>query len=101
MESINRIELQGIVGAVRSNVVQDIPVQSFSVCTEYMAKLDDGAARCEITWHNVVAWDKAEVLKGDAVRVVGRLRSNRYTRADGTESIYYDIVAAEVEILDR
>lgn len=99
MEYINRIELQGIVGSVRSNIVQDIPVQNFSVCTEYVAKLDDGATRCELTWHSIVAWDKLEVAKGDYVRVTGRLRTTKYTSASGEEKIFYEVIASEIKLL--
>lgn len=100
MEYINRIELQGVVGCVRTNTIHDMQVQNFSLMTEYVNKLEDGAVRCETTWHNVVAWEKPEVVKGSHVRVVGRLRTARYTAADGTDRVYTEVLATEVVIVN-
>lgn len=99
MEYINRIELQGQVGCVRSNQVQGMNVQNFSLLTEYMRKLKDGSYICESTWHNVVAWDMKPVEKGDTVKVVGRLRQQRYTAADGIERVFNEVFASELSII--
>lgn len=98
MEYINKIELQGKVGVVRTRVVNDTPVQCFSLATEYIFQLEDGTSCCEVTWHNVVAWDKTEVVKGDFVRVLGRMKQCRYTGTDGTDRIHYEVVATEVNV---
>lgn len=99
MEYINKIELQGKVGAVRARVVNDIPVQCFSLATEYFLTLEDGASCCEVCWHNVVAWDKTEVVKGDKVRVLGRMKQCQYCGTDGANRNYYEVVATEVEVI--
>lgn len=101
MDYINKIELQGWVGCVRTNQVQGMTVQNFSLLTEYMNKLKDDSYVCESTWHQVVAWDKAQVEKGDTVKVVGRLRQQKYTAADGTERVYYEVIASELKIIER
>ena len=41
MEQINKIELQGYVGTVRTNIVGDRMVANFSVATEYFYKSKD------------------------------------------------------------
>lgn len=101
MEYINKIELQGIVGATRSNVIGTSSVQNFSLMTEYMFEKSDKSIVCEATWHSVVAWNSQAVNKGDKVRVVGRLRQQKYTAADGTERVYYEVVASELKVIER
>lgn len=101
MEYINRIELQGVVGATRSGVIGTSSVQSFSLMTEYMFENSDKSIVCEATWHSIVAWNSKAVNKGDKVRVVGRLRQTKYTAADGTERVYYEVVASELKIIER
>lgn len=56
MENINRIELQGRVGTVRTNLVNGIKVANFSLVTDHLYKTRDGIAISETTWHNIVAW---------------------------------------------
>lgn len=107
MEHINRIEIQGRVGSVRTNIVGDNMVANFSIVTEYLYKTRDGGAVNEATWHQVTAWegrdmpDLSLITKGTALNVTGRLRSTRYTSADGTEKHSYEIVAGRIFILDE
>ena len=49
MEHINRIELQGHVGTVRTNVFEDRSVANFSVAIEYFYKNKDGSGVSETT----------------------------------------------------
>lgn len=101
MEYINRIELQGEIGAIRVQEVNGLYVANFSLATEFVSKMG-GNIVCETTWHNVVAWETAIVpdpyllKKGDTVRVVGRLRTTKYTGADGNEKLYYEVFASMV-----
>ena len=41
-----------------------------------------------------------QLKKGSGIHVCGRLRNRKYTAADGTERIAYDIVASKVEVVD-
>ena len=106
MEHINRIELQGRVGNIRTNVVGDTRVANFSLATDYLYKTRDGAAISETTWHNVVAWsgknmpDLDKIEKGTPLPLTGRLRTNRYTSADGTEKLFYEVLAYRIRRLD-
>lgn len=107
MENINRIELQGRVGTVRTNVVGGNKVANFSLATDYLYKNRDGSAISETTWHNIVAWANKEmpdlglISKGSPVHVLGRLRSNRYTTAEGTEKQFYEVVAYRIKLISE
>ena len=106
MEDINRIEIQGHVGSVRTNIVNDTTVANFSVATDYFYKGRDGAMVNETTWHHVVAWagkgmiDLNLIEKGSPVNVIGRMRSTKLTASDGTDKYFYEIMAQKVRILD-
>ena len=105
MEYINKIVIQGTVGTVRLQELCSSKVANFSVATTMVLSNMDGNVISDITWHNVVAWDS--VVKGDItklekgvnVRVEGRVRNTRYTAADGTEKMFYEVLANEVEII--
>ena len=106
MEQLNRIEIRGNVGAVRLQVVGNSRVARISVATNYVYKGRDGEPVIETTWHYVSAWegknipDLTTIHKGDKVYVVGRLRSQRYTAADGTERTTYDVLASKLQIIE-
>lgn len=106
MEHINKIVIQGTVGTVRLQELCISKVANLSVATTLaLSNTRDGCVISDITWHNVVAWDS--VVKGDItklekgvnVRVEGRVRNTRYTAADGTEKMYYEIMASNLEII--
>ena len=105
MEHINRIELQGRVGTIRTNIVGGSKVANFSLVTDYLYKGRDGAAISETTWHNIVAWagkdmpDLDSIGRGTPLHVIGRLRTNRYTSADGTEKQFYEVLAYRVKVV--
>ena len=105
MDYINRIELQGRVGSVRSNVVGETKVVNFSLATEYLYKTKDGGAVNEVTWHYIVAWDHKDmpdfslIRKGTSLNVKGRLKATKYTAADGTEKQLNEIAASQIRIL--
>ena len=107
IDYINKVELQGRVGTVRTNEVNGSKVANFSMITEYLYKTRDGAAVNEGVWHNIVAWSSKEIQnidkieKGVAVHVTGRLRTNRYTSSDGAEKLYYEVMASKVTVLDE
>lgn len=105
MEHINRIELQGRVGNIRTNVVGETKVANFSLATDHLYKGRDGSAISETTWHNIVAWsgknmpDLNRICKGMPLHLTGRLRTNRYTCADGTEKQFYEVLAYRINFL--
>jgi len=106
MDHINRIELQGRVGFVRANEFNGNKVANFSLATDILYKTREGVAVSETTWHNIVAWenkdmpDVGSISKGMPVHVVGRLRTTRYTNADGVEKTFYEVMAQKLRILE-
>ena len=104
MDHINRIELLGCVGNVRTNEYNGSKVANFSLATDILYKTRDGAAS-ETTWHNIVAWegkdtpDVHRITKGTPVYVTGRLRTTKHTGADGIERTYYEVLANKIKIM--
>ena len=107
MEHINRIELKGRVGTIRTNIVGNTKVANFSLATDYLYKGRDGAAISETTWHNIVAWagkdmpDLDSISKGMPLHLTGRLRANRYTTAEGTEKMFYEVLAYKIRKVEQ
>ena len=105
MEHINKVELKGRVGAVRSNVVNGSRVVNFSLITEIFYKTKEGSAVSDSTWFNVAAWESKEVQmldrieKGVVVHVLGRLRSNKFEGQDGTEKQFYELLATKLRVI--
>ena len=106
MEQINRVEIVGLVGNVRNNVVSGTTVANFSVATNYTYKGRDGSPYIETVWFAVCAWegknmpDLTQIQKGSPVRVTGRIRFRTYTTNDGVEKQEIEVKANMVELLD-
>ena len=105
MENINRIELQGRVGNIRTNEYNGSKVAHFSMATEILYKTRDGSAVNVTTWHNIVVWSNKDlpdpdiITKGRPVYVSGRLRSVKFTNAEGQEKQFYEVLASKVKLL--
>ena len=105
MDHINRLELQGRVGNVRTNEYNGTKVANFSLVTEVLYKTREGAVS-ETTWHNVVAWESRDVpnvhsiTKGKPIYVSGRLRTSKITNIDGSEKTYYEVLASKMKFVD-
>lgn len=106
MEHINKIEIQGVVGAVRTQALFGEMVSNFSVATNTIYRNRQGDSIAETMWHNVVVWQSAtstdlnKIEKGKSVRVVGRLRQMKYTDVHGEEKVFHEILASEFSIVD-
>lgn len=107
MEHINKIEIQGVVGAVRIQTIYDQQVANMSVMTQEVYKNKEDMIIAETTWHNIVVWqdksstDLSKVEKGSKVRAVGRLKQQKYTDANGMNKAYYEILASEFRIIEE
>ena len=99
MEQLNRIELKGTVGSVYVKDFKKTKVTNFSVATNYVCTAKDGTPVIETTWHRVIAWDCPEITKGSKVHVIGRLRANRYTDANGNQKFVYEVLANGVKVI--
>ena len=106
LTQLNRVELRGIVGAVRLTRISDTLCAKLSVVTNYAYKSKDLGCVIETVWHTANLFpgkgisekDLERVQKGDKVHIVGRLRMQRYTGVDGTERTVYEVAASEFEI---
>ena len=105
MEHLNKIELRGIIGSIYVKDFGNAKCANFSVATNHCFKSQDGSAVIETTWHRVVAWEGNliknldQLKKGCGVHVIGRIRSQKYIAADGTERTIFEIIANKVEIM--
>ena len=104
MNALNSILIEGNV--VRDPVVKETPrgssVCNFSIASNRYYKQDDEFEQ-ETSFFDVEGWGKlAEAcgkgcLKGRGVRVVGRLRQDRWTDAEGKNFSKIKVVAEHVE----
>ncbi|HZU76937.1 MAG TPA: single-stranded DNA-binding protein [Dehalococcoidia bacterium] len=82
-------------------------VTNFSVAVSRQYQGADGERREETEWFNVVAWNKlAEqcnqfLQKGRRVYVEGRLQTRSWDGQDGQKRYRTEVVASEVQFLDR
>ena len=107
MEHINKIELKGRVGTVRSNIHNDNKVVNFTLVTDFFFKNRSGEPMSETTWFNVVAWegkdinDLDRIEKGVAVHITGRMRTIKYTNAEGVEKQFYEVLALKLKVVEE
>ena len=107
MEQLNKVELRGTVGSVYIKDFGNTRCVNFSVATNYCFKDREGCPVIETTWHRVLAWENQDAAdafrleKGCQVHVLGRLRIQRYTGADGVERQAVEIVANRVGIMSE
>lgn len=105
MEYINKIELRGRVGTVRSNVVNGNKVVNFSLITDYLYKTREGNLVSEATWFNVAAWESKDIQeldligKGVTVHLKGRVRSTKVEGSDGAEKQFYEVLANKIKVI--
>ena len=107
MDYINKIELQGKVGTVRSSEFNGSKVVNFSLVTDYLYKTREGNPVSEATWFNIVAWEGRDnlglehIVKGAVVNVQGRIRSTKFEGADGSEKQSFEVFANRLRVIER
>jgi len=104
MNNLNSILIEGTL--VRDPVVRETPkrtaVCNFSIASNRYFRQDNGYEK-EVSFFDVETWAKlAEVCgnkgkKGIGVRIVGRLKQDRWTGNDGKQHSKVSIVAEHVE----
>ena len=106
MEQLNRIEIRGVVGSVKRQIVDEKEMARLAIATSRAYRDKGGNAIIETTWHNVVVWDcqklfaNKPVEKGTKISVVGRVRSQKFTGEDSVERTFFEVIANQVKIID-
>ena len=106
MEQLNRIELRGNVGNVRVLTTAGRRMAKFTLATNYAYKDRGGNPVIETTWHNVVAWEGAQICpiekieKGAKIYVSGRVKIQKYVDANEIERVSYEVQASRVVPVD-
>lgn len=104
-QQLNRVQLRGICGAVRRHQVGDKTMAQITLATNFVYRSRTGELTIETTWHTITAFEGDHIKdldllqKGSKVEIVGRIRTQRYTRADGTGAYSTDVLAHELTIL--
>ena len=104
---MNRIELRGMVGMVRTRTVGDRKVCNFSLVTSRAYTKKDGNPVIETEWHNVVVWeggviaDVAAIEKGAKLSVTGRMTYRKWTGSDGQEHYDSEVIAAKIDPINE
>lgn len=107
MEFLNKVELIGIVGNLRVQQYGENKITRLSLLTNYAYTNSEGHHITDTTWHNVVApatpktADAAFLQKGDAARVIGRIRLLSYTDQYGNDKNIIEIAANSVEKINE
>lgn len=106
--SLNKVQLIG--NLTRDPELRYTP-SGAAVCTIGLATnrswtTEAGEKKEEVEFHRVVAWNKLAELcsqlltKGRKIYVEGRLRTNAWTAADGTQKSTTEVVIEDMIILD-
>ena len=111
MKFVNKVELIGNVGAdpkITTIERSGLLVARLSLATtEKWKGKNDKEWQERTEWHTVIAWrwlaEKAErdLKKGSYVRVVGKITSRKYKDKDGVERWTTEIVAEELDLLEK
>lgn len=107
MEQLNRVELRGVVGSVRLQQIGNTKVANVTVATSLAYKDKSGCPIIETCWHNVTAWEGREVQglelleRGSKVQIIGRIRNQRYTGADGIDRSTVDVLANKLVLIQE
>ena len=103
METLNKVEIKGVVGNVHTSSIGDTNITRFSVATTQAYKNWDVGNILETTWHQCTSFDKkaSELKKGDNVHLQGRIRNNRYLDSEGNEKTQCEILVNNLTILNN
>lgn len=110
MASVNRVIIVGNMG--RDPEIRYLPsgdaIANIAVATSYKSKDKNTGEQKELTeWHRISFFGKlAEIVgqylkKGSSVYIEGRLQTRKYTDKDGVEKYATEIIAENMQMLDR
>lgn len=104
MESLNKVELVGMVGNVRHDQVGVSHAYTFSVATSYAYRAMDGSPVIETTWHNCYYMSRDEderIKRGATLRIHGRIQKQKYIDVTGKEGEIYRILVNRIESIKK
>lgn len=107
LTQLNKVELIGVVGNVKVMNVLNNKAARFTLCTQFMHKDKSGCVVVESTWTPVIAFESdkinciEEIKRGSKVQLVGRLKTNRFIKEDGSTVDSLEVVAKELTILSQ
>ncbi|MBQ0167667.1 MAG: single-stranded DNA-binding protein [Treponema sp.] len=105
MNPLNSILLEG-------NVVRDVQAKKtakgtsvckFAIASNRTYKSETGSFEKEVSFFDVEAWGKLSDIcaencsKGRGIRVVGRLKQDRWTDKDGKKNSHINVIAEHIE----
>ena len=99
MEYLNNAVIRGCVGSVRTTMIGDKLLYTFSVATNALIGSADGLSSVvEVTWHQVKWFGAVKDVKwlerGTYVEVKGRLKNESYRNSEGLD-IYTTVIWAD------
>lgn len=109
MKSLNRAQLKGTIGRDPQINTTDggRRVTNLSVATDFPWQDKDGKWQHDTDWHNVVVWEGygipnlESLRKGTQIYISGRLRTRKYTDRSGMDRYITEIIAEEIDIIER
>jgi len=110
MASVNKCIIVGNLG--KDPEIRYLPsgdaIANIAVATSYKSKDKNTGEQKELTeWHRISFFGKlAEIVssyakKGSSIYVEGRLQTRKYTDKDGIEKYATDIIAENMQLLDK
>ena len=106
LQSINKVELVGVVGNARTQNVNGKKYISLALCTNRAYRDAEGVPVIETSWHQVKAFEDKDIAdfnriqRGTALHVIGRIRHLRCIKPDGEDGYVTEIFASRIEIID-
>ena len=103
IQQMNRVELVGYVGSIRTSQVGEQILACMTVATSTVYESVTGEKVIETNWSQVSCFQKdgatdlRSITKGEAVHVVGRVKNNIYTGADGVDRMTTEVIASFIE----
>ena len=104
---INKVILQGKVGATKGSIISNRKHKRFTLLTQEITKDSKGITTIMSTWHSCMAFESKDVTSEDIdrtapqayVRVEGKLSNNRYIGPDGNERTFTEINVEKLNII--
>jgi len=103
MHTVNQVVLFGRIGADPDHRIASTGKERTQLAVATDRNIRDGDEwRRETDWHRVVAFDRLAMLardrlqKGDSVAVVGQLRPNHWSDAQGTRHFGSEVIASRL-----